>query len=98
MRKLLCEAGWRGIRCGGAIKAYFERIARDDPDRRKIALVATAHHLVRVMAAMLRTGEAWREPTTTTMTTTTATTVQNRKDGCADGAESASPPRKTAVT
>jgi len=94
VRKLLCEAGWRGIRCGGAINAYFERVARDDPDRRKIALVATAHHLVRVMAAMLRTGEAWREPTTTT----TTTTVQNRKDGCADGAGSASPPRKTAVT
>jgi transposase len=104
VRKLLCEAGWRGIRCSGAIKAYFERIARDDPDRRKIALVATAHHLARVMAAMLRTGEAWREPTatattkaTTTATTTTTTTVHNRKDGCADG-ESASPPRKTAVT
>jgi transposase len=95
VRKLLCEAGWRGIRCGGAIRAYFERIARDDPDRRKIALVATAHHLARVMAAMLRTGEAWREPTATA--TATATMVQNRKDGCADG-ESASPPRKTAVT
>jgi transposase len=99
VRKLLCEAGWRGIRSGGAIKAYFERIARDDPDRRKIALVATAHHLARVMAAMLRTGEAWREPTTTTTTTatTTATVTINSQDGCADG-ESASPPRKTAVT
>jgi hypothetical protein len=34
---------------------------REDPERRKIALVATAHWLVRVMGAMLRTGECWRE-------------------------------------
>jgi transposase len=62
VRKFLCEASWRGIRQGGAIKSYFERVMRGDPDRKKIALVATAHHLARVMAAMLRTGEAWREP------------------------------------
>jgi hypothetical protein len=42
------------------IRAYFERVRRRDPDRRKIALVATMHYLVRVMLAMLRTGEAWR--------------------------------------
>ena len=29
--------------------------------RKKIALVAAAHKLARSMAAMLRTGEAWRE-------------------------------------
>jgi len=29
--------------------------------RKKIAVVATAHYLVRVMHAMLRHGEAWRE-------------------------------------
>jgi len=34
---------------------------RNDPNRKKIALVATAHHLSRVMAAMLRSGEVWRE-------------------------------------
>jgi hypothetical protein len=32
-----------------------------DPDRKKIALVASAHHLARVMGAMLRSGECWRE-------------------------------------
>jgi hypothetical protein len=41
--------------------AYYERVRRDDPDRKKIAIVATAHYLVRVMAAMLRTGEVWRD-------------------------------------
>jgi hypothetical protein len=44
------------------LRAYFQRLTHDDdPDRRKIALVATAHHLARIMAAMLRTGETWRE-------------------------------------
>ena len=33
----------------------------DDPQRKKIALVATAHYLVRVMWAMLRYGTRWQE-------------------------------------
>ena len=61
VRKLLCEAAWRGTRRSGALKAYFDRVTHDDPDRKKIAVVATAHHLLRCMGAMLRTGEAWRE-------------------------------------
>jgi transposase len=61
VRCLLTEAAWQGIRRSTRIRAYFERIQRDDPDRKKIALVATAHYLIRVMHAMLRTGEAWRE-------------------------------------
>jgi transposase len=61
VRCLLTEAAWHGIRRSPRIRAYFERIQREDPDRKKIALVATAHYLVRVMHAMLRTGEAWRE-------------------------------------
>jgi hypothetical protein len=61
VRKLLCEAAWQGIRRSLALRSFFERITRGEADRRKIALVATAHHLARVMAAMLRTGEVWRE-------------------------------------
>ena len=48
---------------GGADRVaieFFERVCRDDPGRRKIALVATAHHLLRVMLSMLQTGECWR--------------------------------------
>lgn len=60
VRKLLIEAAWQGIRHSPHIRAFFERIRNDDPDRRKIALVATGHYLVRVMQAMLRTGEVWR--------------------------------------
>jgi transposase len=60
VRRLLVEAAWQGCRRSPYIKAYFERIARGDRERRKIALVATAHYLARVMLAMLRTGECWR--------------------------------------
>jgi len=31
-----------------------------DPERRKIAVTATAHYLLRVMLAMLQSGEVWR--------------------------------------
>jgi transposase len=61
VRKMLCEAAWCGVRHSPSIKALFQRITRDDPDRRKIALVAVAHHLCRVMAAMLRSGQTWHE-------------------------------------
>ena len=81
-RWLLAEAAWQGRRRSPTVRAFFERVMRGDPDRKKVALVATAHYLARVMAAMLRTGEAWREDpkasqqqqqqqTTTTTTTTT---------------------------
>ena len=42
-------------------QSFYERIVRDDPDRKKIAIVAVAHYLVRVALAMLRSGECWRE-------------------------------------
>ena len=42
------------------LRAFYERILRGDPGRRKIALVATAHHMLRTMLAMLQTGELWR--------------------------------------
>jgi transposase len=60
VRKLLTEASWQGIRRSPEIRAYFERIRQGNPERKKIALVATAHYLLRVMLAMLRTGEVWR--------------------------------------
>lgn len=59
-RKLLVEAAWQCIRRSEKVRQYFERLVGNDPDRRKIAVVATAHHLLRCMLAMLRSGEAWR--------------------------------------
>jgi len=61
VRRLLTEAAWQGIRRSPRIRAYFERVRRNDPARRKIALVATAHYLARVMLAMLKRNEMWNE-------------------------------------
>ena len=61
MRRLLTQSAWQAVRRSPRVGAYCERVARGDPERRKIALVATAHYLVRVMHAMLRRGEAWNE-------------------------------------
>jgi len=59
VRRLLIEAVWQSVRLDGGIRGYFERLHRGKKDRRKIALVATAHKLLRSMHAMLRTGETW---------------------------------------
>ena len=63
VRALLTEAAWQGIRHSAHMKEYFERICRQDDDRRKIALIATAHYLARVMLAMLQSGQVWRYET-----------------------------------
>lgn len=60
VRRLLAEAAWQGVQRSPEIRAFFERIQRQDPDRKKIAVVATASWLARVMLAMLRTGEVAR--------------------------------------
>jgi len=60
VRRLLTEAAWQGIRRSQRIRAYFERMQHGDPERKKIAVTATAHYLARVMHSMLRTGEVWR--------------------------------------
>lgn len=67
-RWLVAEAAWQGRRRSPRIRAYFDRVMRNDPNRKQIALVATAHHLTRVMAAMLRSGEVWREQEQTSQT------------------------------
>lgn len=61
VRKLLVEAAWQGIRHSPTLKAFYDRITHGKKERKKIALVATGHHLLRVMASMLRSGEVWRE-------------------------------------
>lgn len=69
VRRLLCESAWQAIRRSPTVKAYFERIQRGDKDRKKIALVATAHYLSRVMWSMLKTGTLWRERVTISVPT-----------------------------
>jgi hypothetical protein len=58
---MLCEASWQAIRRSPTVRRYFERIQHGRKDRKKIAIVATAHYLARAMLSMLRTGEAWQE-------------------------------------
>ncbi len=60
VRGLLTEAAWVSIRRSQRVRAFYERVERGDRERRKIALVATAHYLLRVMLSMLQTGEVWR--------------------------------------
>jgi transposase len=59
-RKLLVEASWQMIRRDPATREYFDRLVAGKPERRKSALVATAHRLVRIMHAMLSSGEVYR--------------------------------------
>jgi transposase len=42
VRQLLTEAAWQGVRRSPTIQAFFERIQRDDPARRRIALTAAS--------------------------------------------------------
>lgn len=62
VRRLLVEAAWQGIWRSPHIRAFFERIRQGNPERRKIAIVATAHYLLRAMHSMLLSGESWRGP------------------------------------
>ena len=61
VRRMLSEASWQAIRHSPTIKRKFQQIMKDNPERRKIALVGVAHYLVRCMVAMLKTGEVWKE-------------------------------------
>ena len=61
VRQLVAEAAWQAQRRSPTVRAYFERAQRDDPQRKKIAIVATAHYLVRVMWALLKHGTIWEE-------------------------------------
>ncbi|MFC1597253.1 IS110 family transposase [Planctomycetota bacterium] len=61
VRHYLTEAVWQACRLSPTIGAFRDRVQRDDPQRKKIAVVATAHYLVRVMWSMLRHQRSWQE-------------------------------------
>lgn len=63
-RSLLVEAAWQCIRRDESTRRFFERIAGPRGERKKIALVATAHRLARTMLAMLRSGSVWEDRAT----------------------------------
>jgi transposase len=59
MRKLITEAAWTAVKRCPAFKAFFERVQGGKPDRKKIAIVAAAHRMIRVMGAMMRSAAAY---------------------------------------
>jgi transposase len=61
MRKLICEATWTAIKKCPRFKQFFEQVMGGKSERKKIALVATMHRMIKVMGAMLRSGEAYRD-------------------------------------
>jgi transposase len=82
VRKMLAEAAWQGIRRSKTIRGFYEQVKRDDPKRNKIALIATAHYLTRVMGAMLRSGECWHEKDEPGNDQEKARTAADAADGC----------------
>jgi transposase len=62
VRKMITQAAWQGIRRSPWIKAHYERIKNGQKQRTGTALIATGHKLLRIMLAMLRKQEEWREP------------------------------------
>jgi len=72
VRQLVVEAAWQGLWRSPRIRAFFQRVQGGNPQRRKIAIIATAHCMLRAMHAMLLTGEAWQEPTPPDITEGTA--------------------------
>jgi len=95
VRKLLVEAAWQGIRRSARIQAHFAQVRGDDPQRKKIALIATAHWLVRVMYTMLRTGETWR-PEPQRPTSGTEGTLATEGGGEVEGERAAADQREVA--
>ncbi len=45
IRRVLCQATWSHVRCGGVEKASYERIVRRNPKHKKIAVVAVMRQL-----------------------------------------------------
>lgn len=61
VRWLLVECAWRAVRQSPALRAFYERVRRGQDQRKKIAIVAVARKLVRIMRAMLLSGEPYQE-------------------------------------
>lgn len=85
VRKCLCEAAHMAVRHSPSIRARYDRIVRNDPQRKKIAIVAICNWLCRVMAAMLKSGQVWQYED-----------KKGRPRGTASGGKECSPPEDTA--
>ncbi len=79
VRWLICEAAWQAVNRSPTVWKFHDTVMHGDPDRAKIALVATGHYLLRVMAAMLRSGEVWHETVKAEDLPPEAPPIKNRK-------------------
>ncbi|NQT89226.1 hypothetical protein HQ560_20830 [bacterium] len=59
VRALLTQATWQAITHSPEVRAFRDRVMRNDPQRKKKATVAAMHYLARTMVAMLRDGAVW---------------------------------------
>jgi transposase len=61
VRWLAVESAWRAVKKSPALARFFRRVQRGQPQRNKIAIVATARKMLSVMRAMLTSGEVFNE-------------------------------------
>jgi len=59
LRSLLVEVSWLALRYNPPLRAFYQRVCRGTPARRKIAIVAVARKLLIIAWAMLRDGTTW---------------------------------------
>ena len=81
VRQLVAEAAWQARRRSPTVRAFFDRVQQGDPQRKKIALVATGHYLVRAMWAMLKRGTYWQENPTAIKTSSVTANRRSRITG-----------------
>jgi transposase len=60
VRRLITQSAWQTVRRSARMEAFYEHKKGGQKQRTGIALIATAHKLLRIMLAMLKKKEAWR--------------------------------------
>ncbi len=59
VRKMITEAAWQGIQRSEVLRKRFEQYLRKDKQRRRIAIVAVGHFMLRAMLSMLKHNKEW---------------------------------------
>jgi transposase len=61
VRKLIVQSAWLAKRHSARLDAFFEKVRGGQKQRTGVALIATAHKMLRIMLSMLQSNEAWRK-------------------------------------
>ena len=56
---ILIEAAWQAIRYNPVVRKKHLKVMHGDDKRKRIAIVAVAHYLARIMLAMLKNNQEW---------------------------------------